>query len=197
MDTEVFWAAVAAIGTVAALIATLVTIAVGAWLRNRNRPEPEWEVDIRYSSQTREWADRVGGTFFGSVTNVGDGSAFQLRLASKDGSVIPISWKTASFNRVRASMLTGDKIDFSLDVGLDDWVGEVVTLTWIEAPTRLGKMQTKTVDLTQGESQPAHEFTRDSPLYGKEGVITRQEWESDNTRRAAERAQAEKEKGGR
>lgn len=108
-----------------------------------------------------------------------------------------MSWQTANFQRVRASMLTGDKVDFYINVGLDDWEGEIITLEWVEPPTRLGKVRTKTVDLTQGKTQPKHEFTRDTPLYGKEGVISREEWESDNARRAADDAEALKQRGGR
>lgn len=198
MGTEVFWVAAAAVVAFAALVASIVTIGVGALIRKRNRPEPEWEVVIRYHSQTSDSLGlHVGGNFSGSITNVGDGSAFQLRLRAKSGAEIPMWWDKTRGASVRASMLTGDDVNFHLEVGLDDWVGEVLTLTWVEAPTRIGKTRSKIIDLTEGRTKPELEFHREDIRLGAMGVITREEWESDNKRKEADRAQALKERGDR
>lgn len=171
------WTAVAAAAAVGGVVATVVTTALSAWIRSRNRPEPEWEVTKFVDVGTNdELGEHIGIRWGGSITNIGDGVAFQLRVATNEGAIANVNAKGERSKAVLPYMRTGDSADFSVKAGLDDWEGMELIISWVEPPTRLRKLRSYKIDLTADIGRPIPTF-RKGDVWGSGPEITRQEWE--------------------
>lgn len=138
--SEWFWAAAAVAVAVAALVGSVATFIGGAIIRRVNRPEPEWDVVFHtLGSGTQEhWDGYVGNSVTGRAVNIGDGTAFQVRLVDPSGEKVRLN-SNNRLSEVVPVVRTGDSIAFTIITGLDHWEGADSVLSWIDPPTRRGK----------------------------------------------------------
>ncbi len=150
---ENFWIALGAVAALASAVGAGVSLLVGAWLRQRNRPEADWawtatarvlEHDPHSSFNEHVGHIRVLGTF----ANVGDAAAARLTLSTSvnspdaQGALLQRNKNTAAEVQGRGLlpvMMPGESIWFQATIPPQDWDDAVITLDWITSPTRLKK----------------------------------------------------------
>lgn len=145
---------------VAALIGALVTLAVNGWWRYRNRAEPDWHVTLSgYGrGEKSDYGEESGYRIFGSVSNVGDGVAHRVSLASSGGSNIRFSERIASGGVSPIMMLGGSE---ALDgiIPLGTWDDCELTLEWTTPPTHKRKRKQYTFKPGEYMDRPGERYT--------------------------------------
>lgn len=138
LTEEWFWAAAAALFTLAGLVGGMVAWIVGSIVRHRGRPEPEWSAgwSLRGNSLDSEGSVLLDVT----LSNVGDGVAYSVSLHPK--LCILKESTTGRENPSIAVMRPGDSIDLTSRISLDVWRQASIKVKWGVPPTRLGKTLT-------------------------------------------------------
>lgn len=134
------WTAIGAAAAVGGLVATLITNLVTTISRKRNRPEPDWHIQLRGSVHGLEssYGELSGYDLSGSISNVGDGVAHSVYVGPvksadggfskhhRTGGVVPLMERGAV-----------ELVLFHVDMG--EWGNATLQLEWIDPPTRLRK----------------------------------------------------------
>lgn len=167
-----FWAAGAVAVAVAALIGSLATFVGGAISRYRNRPEPEWHVTFQSpdSGTHMIWDGYVGNSVYGKAVNIGDGTAFQVRMVDPTGEPVSL---TSEKHRVTVIPVvrTGGSFSFRIITNLGAWQGVDSVLSWVDPPTRRKKGGRFKVRPYKDHAEPDHVYR------GTLGnVLTEEEW---------------------
>ena len=170
--SEWFWAAAAVAVAVAALIGSIATFVGGAIIRHVNRPEPEWDVVFHTlgSGTHLVWDGYVGNSVSGRAVNIGDGTAFQVRLAEPDGKPVPLYSNDRTIDVIPV-VRTGDSFGFTVMTDLDVWAGADSILSWVDPPTRRGKGGRFAIRPYESHAEPDRKYRS---LSGD--VITEEEW---------------------
>ena len=169
--SEWFWAAGAVAVAVAALIGSLATFVGGAISRRRNRPEPEWDIRFDKPYAMTELRGFVGNKVLGTITNIGDGTAFQARVSQPDGTPAQLSVDGNGGLEVAPVLRTGDSMLFVIATDLDVWDNADSILSWVDPPTRRRKGGSRKLSPHLHHPQPV--VTYMSELFDP---ISREKW---------------------
>lgn len=172
--SEWFWAAAAVAVAVAALIGSIATFIGGGIIRHVNRPEPEWDVVFHTlgSGTSVQWDGYVGNSVTGRAVNIGDGTAFQVRLIDPSGEKVTLNSNNRLVDVVPV-IRTGDSIAFTIITGLDHWVGADSVLSWVDPPTRRGKGGRFKVRPYLDHDEPDREYRN---MNNRGEAIAEEEW---------------------
>lgn len=155
-----FWPAVTALVTLAALVGSGFSWAVATYFRWRTRPEPDWMFNLH--GQAFDGNDRSGETagyaIRGTVTNVGDGTAYSVKMLEVKACSAGISSRPKTPGVVPV-MDKGDTESVSIRIPFGSWESAEVTLEWIAPPTRLKKRKELQVDFRSMMDAPGVQYT--------------------------------------
>lgn len=168
--SEWFWAAAAVAVAVAALIGSVATFIGGAIIRRVNRPEPEWDIRFEKPQAVTDLRRTVGNRVTGRITNIGDGTAFQVRISLPDGNPAKLSVGDG-YVEVVPALRTGDSMDFRIVTGLDVWDKADSVLSWIAPPTRRRRGGSQVMRPHEFHAQPVPSYWTTSG-----GRMSREEW---------------------
>lgn len=148
LTQEWLWAAIGAMVTVAGTAGGVISWMIAAWIRRRDKPEPEWVFQV-----TKSQARNVGGIvpeadaiqIRGLILNAGDGTVFGVQLRGSECEAA-IDHKSTGGNQIVGVIRPGETIDFSCSMALIQWETAAMTLEWTEAPTRLKRGNSKTIE---------------------------------------------------
>lgn len=146
MDLSELVAIITAAGVVATAVATVVSIAVAAWWRKNDRPEPDWAFtrqstyrpEVRMEEDLRPWLEC-------RISNAGDGTAFRMGAKGAHCEVLMFEYSQSSGimgsgrvgHDVLAALPPGDGTWIRARCTDDDWPRAEITIEWTASPTRL------------------------------------------------------------
>lgn len=146
---------------VAALIGTVVTLAVNAWWRHRNRAQPDWHLDLRGVGFKRGGSAHGHGEGYhihGSLSNVGDGVAHGVKLRGVSKAHFGFRENGGS-GGIAPLMLPGSTEPISGSIELGNWDGAVLVIEWTAPPTHRKKREELKIRIAEQLDRPGYEFT--------------------------------------
>lgn len=151
---EWFWAAAAAMFTLAGLVGGGVSWGVATYLKRRERPEPDWVHSMHadgYKNSRTGVPDGIQVN--GRIVNAGDGTAFNFHMIGRNCTT-GIPHNKSDVNNRMGVMRTGDSVDFWVSIDLDKWDAATLQLVWTNPPTRLKRTETVEIRLIEHCNHP-------------------------------------------
>lgn len=167
---EWLWAAIAAMVAVAGAAGGVISWLIAVWIRHRDRPEPEWVVQVATNR-----GRAVGGAperdaiqISGHIINAGDGTAYNVHLAGLDCTA-ELELKQPSGKQLVGVMHPGHSVPWSCSMSLAQWDKAHLVLSYLQPPTRHKKTQSKTIRVSDIANNPVpvheQEAAKAGPFY--------------------------------
>lgn len=145
--------------SVSAAVSTAIATGVTLWLRQRDKPEPDWEVRITegHGAITKEPSDdaRFRSPYsIVAVMNVGDGAAYQVMVEGircfAEHRVVDRQGSTMKTTRLLPVVPSGDSFDVRVFYATGISPDMYVRIEWVPAPTRISRSVIDVVPLLEG-----------------------------------------------
>ncbi|HZL06027.1 MAG TPA: hypothetical protein VFE45_11530 [Coriobacteriia bacterium] len=147
--------------SVSSAVSTAIATGVALWLRQRDKPEPDWELRIRegrgaFAKEPSDDARFSSPYSIVAVTNVGDGAAYQVMVEGincfAEHRVVDPRQGGLPTTRLLPVVPSGDSFDVRVFYATGLSPEMYVRMEWVPAPTRISRSVVDVVPLLEGRT---------------------------------------------